>query len=89
MNVTTNRGQTFKVNWAWATSDGRLMIELPSAGRIADIAEDFDGLTEIKRKSEEEGDATYIGYDELTSVIKDTEKGTALLSLKRSVKRNG
>jgi hypothetical protein len=89
MTVTTNRGETFKVNWAWATSDERLMIELPSTERIADIAECFDGLTKVERKSEYEGDATYIGYDVLTSVIKDTEKGTILLSMKRSVKRNG
>ena len=89
MQVTTNRGQTFNVNWAWATSDGRLMIELPDTRSIAEIAEDFDGLVKIERKSEYEGDATYIGYDLLTSVVMDSEKRTALLVLRKGVNNDG
>ena len=89
MQVTTNRGQTFNVNWAWETKDGQLMIELPDERSIAEIAQDFDGLTMIERKSEEEGDRPYIGFNKLTSVIQDTDNGTALLSLKRSVNSDG
>ena len=89
MTITTNRGQEFKVNWAWATSDGRLMIELPDTRSIAEIAEDFDGLVKIERKSEYEGDATYIGYDMLTSVVMDSEKRTALLVLRKGVNNDG
>lgn len=89
MTITTNRGQTFEVNWAWATSDERLIIELPDERSIADIAKCFDGLVKIERKSEYEGDVTYIGYDVLTSVVKDINKGTVLLTMKRSVNSNG
>ena len=83
MNVITNRGQTFDVNWAWA-HDGILMIELPDTRTVGEIAEDFDGLVKIERKSEEEGDMVYTGYDVLTKVIKDTGKGNVLLTLERS-----
>ena len=89
MTITTNRGQTFNVNWAWATSDGRLMIELPDTRSIEEIAQDFDGLVKIERKSEYEGDATYIGYDMLTSVVMDSEKRTALLVLRKGVNSDG
>lgn len=85
MTITTNRGQTFDVNWAWETKDrGQLMIELKEDRSVGDIAEDFDGLVKIERKSEEEGDATYLGYDVLVSVTRDRKNGTALLTLERS-----
>lgn len=84
MTITTNRGKTFDVNWAWAMKDSnRLMIELPDKRSVSEIAEDFDGLTRIDRKSKEEGDKVYTGYTMLTRVIKDTEKGTALVTLER------
>ena len=89
MTITTSRGKTYDVNWAWATSDGRLTIQLPGDFSIAEIAEDFDGLVKVERKSEEEGDATYIGYDVLTSVIREIDKGTALLVLRKGVNSNG
>ena len=82
MKITTNRGQAFDVNWAWAM-DGVLRIELPDTRPIGDIAEDFDGLVRIERKSEEEGDDTYIGYDVLTGVTRNRGKGTALLTLEK------
>lgn len=85
MTITTSRGQTFNVNWAWAQEDeNRLMIELPETRSIGEIAADFDGLEKIDRRSESEGDRVYEGYDALTRVIKDTDKGTALLTMERS-----
>lgn len=88
MTITTNRGQEFKVNWAWA-SDGVLRIELPEIRPIGDIAEDFDGLVKIERTSEEEGDDTYIGYNELTGVTRNRQKGTTLLTLEKGGLGNG
>lgn len=85
MTIMTNRGQTFDVNFAYApTSMGQCMIELKDSRGVSDIAQDFEGLEKISRKSENEGDAEYIGYDVLVSVQRDIKKGTALLTLERS-----
>lgn len=85
MTIWTNRGQTFDVNWAWPPRNtNRLMIEMKDSRSIEEIAQDFDGLVTISRKSETEGDAVYTGYDTLVSVIKDTAKGTVQLTLERS-----
>lgn len=88
MTITTNRGQEFDVNWAWAVG-GVLRIELPGIRKIGDIAEDFDGLVKIERESEEEGDDTYIGYDTLTGVTQNRQKGTTLLTLEKGGADNG
>ena len=83
MKIVTNRGQEFKVNWAWETRDERLMISLPDTRRIAEIAEDFDGLVKMERFSEEEGDAVYIGYENMTSVVKEVDTGNVLLTFRK------
>lgn len=85
MTIMTNRGQTFDVNFAYApTSKGRCMIELKDSRDVSEIAQDFEGLTKISRKSENEGDAVYEGYDVLVSVQRNIQDGTALLTLERS-----
>lgn len=83
MQVSTNRGQTFDVNWAWEHKNGPLMIELKEDRSIGEIADDFDGLVRIERKSEEEGDATYSGFDVLVSVTRNRKNGTVLLTLEK------
>lgn len=91
MTVTTNMGQIFDVNWAWADeSQNRLMIELKGETRsIKEIASAFDGLSTISRKSEEEGDATYEEYDTLIGVVRNVEQGTVLITITRSAKYGG
>lgn len=81
MTIVTNRGQTFEANWAWA--DDILRIELKDSRDVSEIAQDFEGLTKISRKSENEGDAVYEGYDVLVSVQRNIQDGTALLTLYR------
>lgn len=86
MKIWTNRGQTFDVEWIWGPLLGtdQLMLEMEDSRSIEEIAQDFDGLETISRKSESEGDAVYTGYNTLVSVIRDTAKGTARLTLERS-----
>lgn len=80
MTITTSRGKTFDVNWAWA--DGEMLrIELADQRNIAEIAEDFDGVERVERRDENEGDAVYEGYTMLTMVAKDMRKGTAQLNM--------
>ena len=85
MTITTSTGKTFDVNWAWAPRNtNRLRIEMHDTRTIKEIAEDFDGLESISRKSETEGDDVYMGYKKLTGVNQDTVKGTVQLTLERS-----
>lgn len=87
MTVTTNRGQTFDANWAWANEgQNRLMIELKNETHsVEEIAAAFDGLSTVSRKSEEEGDATYAEYDTLVGVSRNVEQRTVLLTLRKGV----
>jgi hypothetical protein len=81
----TSRGQTFNAVWAWAQSgDKVLRMMLNDSRDVSEIAQDFEGLTKISRKSENEGDAVYEGYDVLVSVQRNIHDGTALLTLERS-----
>lgn len=90
MTITTSRGMTLEVNWAFPPrGTDKLMIELPDTRPVADIATEFDGLSVIERKSDTEGDATYTGYTMLTGVVKNTKQGTALLTLEKAVDADG
>ncbi len=90
MTITTSRGQTFDVNWAWAShTKKQLRIELNDTRCIADIAADFDGLETISRKSDTEGDKLYEGYNRLTAVLQNTASGTVQLILEKAVTTNG
>lgn len=82
MKIMTNRGQMFDADWAWAEDDV-LRMELKDSRDVSEIAQDFEGLTKISRKSENEGDAVYEGYDVLVSVQRNIQDGTALLTLCR------
>lgn len=80
MTITTSRGKTFDVNWAWASrTKNQLQIELNDTRPIADIAADFDGLETISRESDTEGDKLYEGYKRLVAVIQNLESGTTQL----------
>lgn len=73
MTITTNRNQTFEVNWAWAPVmiEGKeaLMFELTHDIRpISQIAKDFEGLTHIHRANTVEGDMDFDNYGYLQAV---------------------
>ena len=74
----------YSVKWAWKITDEDLvMIEMNDGRPIEEIAADFDGLTNIIRKSKNEADVEYAGYNELIGVNKDKKKGTVLLTLRK------
>lgn len=89
MTITTSRGKTFNVEWAWADKSGILRMELKDERSAGEIIADFDGIETISRKSKEEGDATYSGYSALIGFNRNTEQGTVLLTLKKAVNNNG
>ena len=85
MSITTDKGKTFEVNYAWGpVSTGELMIELSADARpISEIAVDFEGVQVFDRPDEHQGNMTFVGYTELVSVVRDRNTGAVLLVLRR------
>ena len=87
MTITTDKGKTFDVNFAWGPvrSGGqqRLMIELISDARpLSQICADFEGVQTFERKDEDEGNMTFTGYTDLVSAEQDRSRGTITLALR-------
>ena len=49
---------------------GELMAQYADNRRFAEIAADWDGAEVIERKSENEGDITYEGYNTISRIIR-------------------
>lgn len=84
MTVTTDRGKTFEVNYAWGPvrSTGELMIELKEdARKISEIAADFEGVQTLKREDEHEGNMSFTGFTELRSITRGRKAGGVLLAI--------
>lgn len=89
MTITTDKGKTFDVNYAWGPvrwigeKSLRLMIELAEDERpLSEICSDFEGVQTFERKDDNEGDMTFEGYTDLVSASRDTSRGTVTLALR-------
>ena len=87
MTITTDKGKTFDVSFAWGpvrwNGEQRLMIELEKDARaLSEICADFDGVQTFERKDEDEGDMTFSGYTDLVSASRDRSRGTVALALR-------
>lgn len=86
MTITTDRGKTVEINYAWGPvrTTGELMIEIKADTRkISEIAKDFEDVQTFERKDENEGNMTFTGYTELRRITCEKETGTVLLVLGR------
>lgn len=72
MTITTSKGKTWGVIWAYAPvgDDEDLMIEVRDDRHMAQIAEDWEGCDRIERCSDTEGDAVYEGYTRIRSIVR-------------------
>lgn len=87
MTITTDKGKTFDVNFAWGPVrwgvDQRLIIEIAADARaLSEICADFDGVQTFERKDENEGDMTFTGYTDLVSASRDRSRGTVAIALR-------
>ena len=87
MTITTDKGKTFDVNFAWGpvrlNGEKRLMIELAADARaLSEICADFEYVQTFDRKDENEGDMTFTGYTDLVSASRDRSRGTVTLALR-------
>lgn len=85
MTITTNRNQTYTVDWidSLLTDPKKLLMQMEDARPIAQIVPDFDGLTRIDRVSETQGDKTYEGYTSLTGISRKND-GKILITMERA-----
>ena len=84
MELTTDKGKTFRAAWAEAPTPllGQMIIEIYDERRIGEIAADFDGVQRVSVTSEY-GTREFSGYTELIKVARNTSTGTAQLSFER------
>lgn len=87
MTITTDKGKTFDVSFAWGpvrwNGEQRLMIELTADVRpLSEICADFEDVQTFERKDEDEGDMTFTGYTDLVSASRDRSRGTVTLALR-------
>lgn len=65
------KGKTFPVDWMWLVErTGELMFCYSDNRHFSDIVADWSGAEVIERKSENEGDITYNGYDTISRIIR-------------------
>lgn len=85
MTLTTDKGKTFDVDWAWAPVgyEEELMFEYADARDLGAIVADMDGVAHFHRESENEGDADYDGYTRIRSISRDFRRGTVQITLGR------
>ena len=84
MTLTTSKGKSFPVRWAWAPAndEGDLMIEYDDDRKISEIAADWEGCERITRESAEEGNAVYEGYTEIR-IMSRQRNGAIQITLKK------
>lgn len=87
MKITTNKGKTYEVNFAFApTTGGNCMVEIKDTRPMAEIAAEFEGVEKMIREDEDEGNAVYEGYTMLVSIVRNVQRGTVLLGMAKEVK---
>lgn len=91
MEIRTSKGGTFKASWIWGPmrESGQLMIELANDRKISEVAEDFEGCSEIRARRSDEKNAPWTLYEEYTrliSVTPGTKSGYVHLTLAREAK---
>ena len=72
MRIETSQNKTYAVNWidTSITNQNMLLAQFEDSRRLPEIAAEFDGLTEVRRYDENQGDKTYEGYSMLACVTR-------------------
>lgn len=70
MRIETSQNKTYTVSWidTSITDQSKLLAQMVDERRLSEIAAEFDGLTEIRRFDENQGDKVYDGYTLLAGI---------------------
>lgn len=68
--LTTNKGLTYEVDYAWAPLlDGTCRIQMIDDRPLSVIAPEFEGLSSIHYSESSTGEYEYDGYDILSGIV--------------------
>lgn len=86
MTIKTSKGKTYDADWIDSpiTNPDVLYLTMADGRRLPKIAAEFDGLTEIQRYSDTQGDKTFAGYTRLREISTD-RTGKVLIALEKEV----
>lgn len=86
MQLTTNKGKTFEINYIWPTTRNgeKLMIELEDSRTASQIVADFDGV-EVFEKTEKKkpGKEVFEGFTRLVGYSSENFDGVIRLTLEK------
>ena len=84
MKITTSKGKTLDVNWAFGPTDesGSLMIELPDTRLLSEISADLEGYCIFEKRDETKPGVTeiYEGFTELATIQRN-KNGSVFVKL--------
>ena len=70
--ITTDKGKTYEVGYAWAPlMDGSCFIAMQDARMLSEIAAEFEGLESIHYVDTDTGEYDFTGYTVLTGISRD------------------
>ena len=84
MKLTTSSGKTFDVNWIDGPTftSGDVVLQMEDSRKLSEIAADFEGLENLKRESETQGNKEWNGYTVLQNMSRQQD-GTVLIFLNK------
>ena len=84
MKLTTSSGKTFDVSWidGPTMTSGELVLQMEDSRKLSEIAADFEGLENLKRESETQGNKEWTGYTVLQNISR-RQDGTVLIFLNK------
>jgi hypothetical protein len=70
MEIKTSQNKTYPVKWIDTSilNEAALALQMTDTRSLPEIAAEFDGLTEIVRKDENQGDKTFPGFSVLVGI---------------------
>lgn len=70
MRIETSQNKTYTVHWIDTSimNENMLSMQMPDERPLPEIAAEFDGLTEIQRQDENQGDKTFSGFSVLVGI---------------------
>ena len=81
--LTTSKGQTFEVEYAWAPApDGGCHIQLRDTRRTHEIAADFDGCQTLTYTDPVDGERVFSGYTAVRQITR-FDNGRTTVRLKK------
>ena len=86
MELLTSKRKTYDVSWIGGPTQlsGEVFLEMQDDRALSAISREFESLEWMERRSEQQGNERYEGYDTLTMISRQKGSDIVRLSLGRS-----